>query len=311
MSVIWFEKYRPTTIDEYVGSDQLKDRIRSFITNKEIPHLLLHSLSPGTGKTTLAKIIARSITEDVKYINASDENGIDTVRDKIKKYAQVSSFSGQKIIILDEFDFTTREHQAALRNIMEEYSSTTKFILTCNYIEKIIDPIQSRCVDIHVQPMNKSQCATRMVTILTAEGVNYTNNDVATIVSTYYPDMRRMINELQRQSVLVKNQLTLVRLNESVNTVNDAVLEILSSYTKIGSSKRATQEAIDQIRSLISSNHIRDFSSMFRSLYDNVDNLFPTHSSAAILVIAEAQYQDAFVVDKEINAIAMFIKLLE
>ncbi len=154
-NTLWVEAFRPDTLDGYIGNEHIIEKVRIFISNGDVPHLLFYGTA-GTGKTTLAKIIAGSVDADIMYINASDENSVDAVRDKIKRYASTVGFKRWKIIILDEADYLTPNAQAALRNLMETYSKTTRFILTCNYVEKIIDPIQSRCQTFAIMPPNKT-----------------------------------------------------------------------------------------------------------------------------------------------------------
>ena len=187
---LWVEKYRSQTLDKYIGNEELKSTIANWIEKNDIPHLLLYGKA-GTGKTTLAKLIVNNIDCDYLYINASDENGIDTIRDKVKSFAIASSFKPLKVVILDEADFLTQPAQAALRNLIEEYSLNTRFILTCNYIERLIEPLQSRC-EIHIlKPPSKGDVARHICTnILEVEGVKYDIKDVARVINELYPDVR-------------------------------------------------------------------------------------------------------------------------
>ena len=180
---LWIEKYRSQTLQQYIGNDAVKTRITDCIAKNDIPHFIFAG-SAGTGKTTLAKLIVKNIQCDYLYINASDENGIDTIRDKVKGFASTVGFKSKKIIILDEFDYMTPDAQAMLRNLMETFSQHCRFILTCNYVEKVIDPIQSRCQSFQIVPPTKKDVAMQISKILKNEAVefeikdyfNYTND---------------------------------------------------------------------------------------------------------------------------------------
>lgn len=298
---IWNEKYRPQTLDTYVGNDTVKATFQQYIDTNDVPHLLLYG-DAGSGKTTLAKIVANTIAKDnYIYINASDENSVDTVRDKIKQFASSIGFGGLKLIILDECDYMTPNAQAALRNVIETFSKTTRFILTCNYVDKIIDPIQSRCQIFNIVPPSKKEVAAHLVKILDGENVKYEKDNLVTIINQSYPDIRRVINTTQRcviGGVLKLDETTLVEHN------------YLSSILDILKSSKSKKEKFDGIRQLLADNHVRDFNQMFRYLYDNVDSFANGFVSTIILIIAEAQYKDSFVVDHEINAMAMFIQII-
>ena len=298
---IWNEKYRPQTLDTYVGNDTVKATFQQYIDTNDVPHLLLYG-DAGSGKTTLAKIVANTIAKDnYIYINASDENSVDTVRDKIKQFASSIGFGGLKLIILDECDYMTPNAQAALRNVIETFSKTTRFILTCNYVDKIIDPIQSRCQIFNIVPPSKKEVAAHLVKILDGENVKYEKDNLVTIINQSYPDIRRVINTTQRcviGGVLKLDETTLVEHN------------YLSSILDILKSSKSKKEKFDGIRQSLADNHVRDFNQMFRYLYDNVDTYANGFVSTIILIIAEAQYKDSFVVDHEINAMAMFIQII-
>lgn len=298
---IWNEKYRPQTLDTYVGNDTVKSTFQQYIDTNDVPHLLLYG-DAGSGKTTLAKIVANTIAKDnYIYINASDENSVDTVRDKIKQFASSIGFGGLKIIILDECDYMTPNAQAALRNVIETFSKTTRFILTCNYVDKIIDPIQSRCHIFNIVPPSKKEVASHLVKILEGESVKYEKENLVTIINQSYPDIRRVINTTQRcviGGILKLDETTLVEHN------------YLSSILDVLKSSKSKKEKFDGIRQLLADNHVRDFNQMFRYLYDNVDTYANGFVSTIILIIAEAQYKDSFVVDHEINAMAMFIQII-
>ena len=292
---LWVEKYRPDSLDTYIGNEHLKEKVKIYLESEDVPHLLLYGKA-GTGKTTLAKIITNNIECDCLYINASDENNVDNVRNKIKTFASSIGFKPLKVVILDEADFLTPNAQAALRNLMETFSKHCRFILTCNYVERIIDPIQSRCQSYKIVPPSKKEVAQHMVKILDTENCQYKLNDVALIVNAGYPDIRRVINSAQRQ--IVKGELKIDVLSVIQNDYKIQLLEMLSNGAKLS-----------DIRQLIADNSITDYSELYRLLYDEVDNYSKGKSEECILIIAEAQFQDTNVVDKEINFMSMLIRL--
>lgn len=297
---LWTEAFRPSTLDGYIGNEALIGKANIWLQSGELPHLLFYG-SAGTGKTTLAKILANSIDSQVMYINASDENSVDVVRDKISRFASSVGFKRWKIIILDEFDFMTPNAQAALRNLMETYSKTTRFILTCNYVEKIIDPIQSRCQTFAIMPPNKTDVAKRLVSVLEEKQVQYDIRDIAAIINSSYPDIRRAINTAQ--SCVIENRLTLDKASAIQANYMTEVLEML----KNAKDKKA---AFTKIRQCIADSKVRDFTPMYTFLYDNLDEFAHGHIAPCILIIAESQFKDASVVDKEINIMAMFVNIL-
>jgi replication factor C small subunit len=297
---LWVEAFRPSTLDGYVGNEHIIEKVKVYLENGDVPHLLFYG-SAGTGKTTLAKIIANNVDADVMYINASDENNIETVRTKIKNFASTVGFRRWKICILDEADYMTPNGQAALRNLMETFSKTTRFILTCNYVEKIIDPIQSRCQTFAIVPPSKKDVAKRIVDILTQLEIEYDNKDLVTIINSGYPDIRRVLNACQRQVVDGKLKIdaaSLVQANYMTNVVS--ILE----------SDKPKKDAFKDIRQLIADSKVKDFTAFYRFLFDELDNYAKGHIASVILILAEAQYQDSFAIDKELHVMSMIVKLL-
>ena len=293
---LWVEKYRPTDLSTYVGNEHLKEKVKVYLESEDVPHLLLYGKA-GTGKTTLAKIITSNIDCDYMYINASDENKVDDVRNKIKTFASSVGFKSLKVIILDECDYLTPNAQAALRNLMETFSKHCRFILTCNYVERIIDPIQSRCQSYKVVPPSKKEVAQQMVNILKEENCQFELDDIALIVNAGYPDIRRVINSAQRQ--IVDGKLKIDTTSVIQNNYKLQLLEMLSSNAKL-----------NDIRKLIADNSISDYSEIYRLLYDEVDNYGKGKQAECIMNIAEAQFQDVNVVDKEINFMSLIIRIM-
>ena len=296
---LWVERYRPTQLENYVGNEHLKAKVERYIKSNDVPHLLLYGRA-GTGKTTLAKLIVKNIECDYLYINASDENSVDTVRNKVRQFASTIGFKDMKVIILDECDYITPNAQAALRNLMETFSKHCRFILTCNFVERIIDPIQSRCQSFQIIPPSKTEVAKHLHNILLQENVIDSPEDIKVLVESGYPDIRRVINSAQRN--VVKGKLKLDTSSIIQNDYKLKLLKILETQNK--------KNAFNQIRQLLSDNKITDYADLFRLLYDEVDGYGKGHLAECILIIARYELSDSQVVDKEINVMAMLIELL-
>ena len=298
-NTLWVEKYRPTNLDTYIGNEHLKSKVSVYLESGDLPHLLLYGKA-GTGKTTLAKLLVNNIECDYIYINASDENNVDTVRTKVKSFASTIGFKDLKVIILDECDYITPNAQAALRNLMETFSKHCRFILTCNYVERIIDPIQSRCQSFQIIPPSRNDVAKHLHKILVQENVMDTPEDIKILVESGYPDIRRVINSAQRN--VVNGKLKLDTTSIIQNDYKLKLLKILETKNK--------KDAFVEIRKLLANNQITDFADLFRLLYDEVDSYGKGHVAECILIIARYELSDSQVVDKEINAMAMIIELL-
>jgi replication factor C small subunit len=287
---LWTEKYRSQTLDQYIGNDELKNTIQSWITKNDIPHLLLHGKA-GTGKTTLAKLITKNIDCDMMYINASDENGIDTIRDKVKSFASTSTFQPLKVVILDESDYLTINAQASLRNIIETFSAKTRFILTCNYVERIIEPLQSRCQAFKIETLSKPLIASHIADILTAENITYHLKDVARIINEYHPDIRKIINVTQQNTI--NNELTLTKIDTKFDITD--VVKLIQG-----------KDAFKSVRQYLVDNNISDFEPMYRALYDELGK----DNGLITMTLAEYQFKHATVVDKEINFMACIASII-
>ena len=299
INTLWVEKYRPSTLDTYIGNEHLKSKVSMYLESGDLPHLLLYGRA-GTGKTTLAKLLVNNIECDCLYINASDENNVETVRTKVKGFASTIGFKDMKVIILDECDYITPNAQAALRNLMETFSKHCRFILTCNYVERIIDPIQSRCQSFQIIPPSKTEVAKHLHSILIQENIMDSPEDIKVLVESGYPDIRRVINSAQRN--VIKGRLKLDTSSIIQNDYKLKLLKILETQNK--------KNAFKEIRQLLADNKITDYADLFRLLYDEVDGYGKGHLAECILIIARYELSDSQVVDKEINVMAMIIEIL-
>jgi replication factor C small subunit len=294
---LWIEKYRSQTLQQYIGNDAVKARIADCIAKNDIPHLLFAG-SAGTGKTTLAKLIVKNIQCDYLYINASDENGIDTIRDKVKGFASTASFQPIKVVILDESDFLTQPAQAALRNLIEEYSAYTRFILTCNYVERLIEPLQSRC-ELHVlKPPTKGAVAKHICTnILDVEGIKYDVKDVVVVINEFYPDIRSVIKVLQ--SNVKDSKLSIIALDDNWTK---QLIQILIKREKT---------AWYQVRQLVADAQVDDFQTAYRYMFDHLTEFSYGNDANLSVILDDFIWRSSVVPDKEINFAACIAKVLD
>jgi DNA polymerase III delta prime subunit len=294
---LWVEKYRPQDLSTYVGNENLKRKVERFLDDGNVPHLLLYGRAGG-GKTTLAKIIVNHVDCDYLYINASDERNIDLVRDKLKTFASSVGFKPMKVVILDEADYlNVNSAQPALRNLMETFSAHCRFILTCNYVEKIIDPIQSRCQTYKIVPPSKKEVALHSKTILEKEEISFDLDDLALVVTAGYPDMRKVINELQRMSIDGK-----LSVDKDGMIHNEFKLQFLDAIRN--------GESLGTIRKMVADSNFTEYTELYRLLYDEVESFGVEKMPEIIADISKGSYQDVLVVDKEINFIATVSNIL-
>jgi replication factor C small subunit len=294
---LWIEKYRSETLEQYIGNDAIKTRIADCIANNDIPHFIFAG-SAGTGKTTLAKLIVKNIQCDYLYINASDENGIDTIRDKVKGFASTASFQPIKIVILDEADFLTQPAQAALRNLIEEYSAYTRFILTCNYVERLIEPLQSRCELHMLKPPTKGAVAKHLcLNVLDVENVTYDMKDVAQIINMFYPDVRSILKTLQQFS---KNGKLVV---DAID--DDWTKQLVQILTK------RDKNAWYQVRQLVADAQVDDFQTAYRYMFDHMSEFSYGNDAQLSVILDDFIWRAGVVPDKEINFAACIAKVLE
>jgi len=285
---LFVEKYRPQDLDGFIGDQTVRNKIQEYLKEGTLQNLLLFGPA-GTGKTSLAKLIV--------YINASDERGIDTIRDKIVPFASSMGFNGLKVVILDESDYLTAQAQATLRNVIETFSSSCRFIFTCNYLDRIIAPLQSRCMAFGITPPSKKEVGQHILRICESEGIKYSKEDLGQIILTHYPDIRKVLNTLQGS---LKNKKLVLDTKSLINTdFENKVIQGLKNKININS-----------IRQIIADSGATQFESLFRCLYDNVEE-YTTNIGDAIIIIAQYQYEYTFVVDKEICVAAMLNKLLK
>jgi len=292
---LWVEKYRPDVLKNYVGNENIKSTITKYIETNDIQNLIFYGPA-GTGKTTLAKIIVKNIDCDYLYINASDERGIDTIRDKVSGFASTASFKPLKVIILDEADFLTINAQASLRNIIETFSRSTRFILTCNFLERVIDPLQSRCHVFKIVPPSKSEVARHTHNILHQESVVHTEDDLKILVENHYPDLRKIINTCQisaKDGNLVLDKQALVS-----STYHDEVIKLLKKGSFSG------------IRQVIANANVNDFDELYRVLYDRAEE-YTKDIALATITIEEYLYHKNFRIDQEICVMACIAKLIQ
>ena len=291
------EIYRPNDLSTYVGNTSLKESIAKQLLNNDIQNYLFYGPA-GTGKTTLAKIIVNNLDCDHLYINASDERGIETIREKVSGFASVMSFKPIKVIILDEADFLTIQAQASLRNIIETFSRTTRFILTCNFVERIIDPLQSRCQTFKIVPPTKKEIAVHLASICDKESISFEPSVIGKVVNKFFPDLRKMLNTIQASNV--KSQLV----------IDDSLLVSTSYLSAILDELKKSKPNIIQIRKIIADSNVDDFEEIFRFLFDNTEQYLPNKQGTVAILINEHQYKSSFRIDKEINIISLLQQII-
>ena len=301
--MLWVEKYRPKTVEDCILPENIKATFQEYVNRKEIPNLLL-SGTAGVGKTTIAKALCQEVGCDYIVINGSDESGIDTFRNKIKNYASsVSLTGGRKVIIIDEADYLNpNSTQPALRGAIEEFSENCSFIFTCNFKNRIIDPIHSRCtvVDFKIngsKPKMAAHFFKRVEWILEQEGITYDKQVVAAVITKHFPDNRRVLNELQRYSVS--------------GTIDKGILASVSDVNISELVKALKSKDFTACRKWVTGNLDNDATTLFRKLYESLYEALEANSvPQMVVIIAKYQYQAAFVADHEINLIACLTEIM-
>lgn len=304
MEYLWVEKYRPSKIDECILPKNLKETFKQFVQSGELPNFLFCGTA-GVGKTTVAKALCNEIGAEYLLINGSEESGIDTLRTKIKSFAStVSLTDAKKVVILDEADYLNpNSTQPALRGFIEEFSNNCRFIFTCNYKNRIIDPLHSRCsvIDFKIENAEKQEIAAaffkRTIGILKTENIEADQKVVAELVTKHFPDWRRVLNELQRYSVSGKIDSGIL-----VNMTEDSFKDLL---------KNMKDKNFTEVRKWVAKNGDSETINIFRQLYDTASvNMEPASIPQLVLILADYQYKAAFVADHELNLMAALTEVM-
>lgn len=301
---IWVEKYRPKTIQECILPDELHQNLLQFVEFGKVPNLMIHSTLGGSGKTTSVRALADQLNYETLFINASEQRGIDVLRTDITQFVSTVSLEGRsKCVIFDEFCNSLPTTQNALRGFLEQFSHV-RFFFTCNFIDKVLQPLQSRCTILNYNwPKEchrelKNKFFQRIKFILQSEGVGFNKDVVKELIQRYFPDFRRIINELQRYSVTGTIDEGLLTFSKEMN------LDELLTFIK--------DKKFTEMRKWVEESSISQYEVFFKQLYENlIEKVKPNSLPACVLLLASYQYKHAFVVDKQINTLALLTELMQ
>jgi DNA polymerase III delta prime subunit len=295
---LWVELYRPDTLENYICNEENREKFSKYITDQDIPHLMFIG-KPGSGKTTIAKILAKNINCDYLYLNATDERSMETIRNKVGGFASSATFKPLKIVILDEATHLLEASQVLLLNMIETYSLNTRFIFTGNFVERLIEPLRSRCQEFDLTVPSKKVIAEHVDKILEKESVEYEMNSLVQIINRYYPDLRKIVNNCQKYTS--NNILALDKRFSDSDEYSDQIL------------KELNQKKVDvkKIRQIVTNAELSSYEDLYKLLFSKVESYGKGNEGEIIILLSKMNYESSFVTDKELNIASTLIQLAE